>query len=219
VINARTGANFPAWRLYLNMAGKSAKDLEIAALADAQYGIVSRAQLVYAGLTRNEIDHRVAMQRLRLMHRGVYAVGHRRLTVQGRWMAAVLACGKGTVLSHESAAALRELRRVGSGAIHVTVPGVTGRKRRTGIRLHRSTTLTARDVTVHEGIPVTTVARTIIDLARVLPTDALEKVVDRADQRRLVDFADLREATPASLQAVLRAYDRPQPAAHSSERS
>jgi very-short-patch-repair endonuclease len=189
------------------MAGKSAKDLEIAELADAQHGVVSRAQLLHAGLTRNEIDHRIAVKRLRRLWQGVYAVGHKRLRVQGRWMAAVLACGEGAVLSHRDAAALWELQQVGSGAINVTIPGDAGRRRRAGIRLHRSATLAPGDVTMRDGIPVTTTERTIIDLARVLRADALEEVVHGAGERGIVDFAQLRAANPASLQAVLRAYD------------
>jgi hypothetical protein len=106
VINARTGAKFAAWRLYIDMRRQGAMDLEVAALADAQHGVVSRAQLLQAGLSVQAVDRRVRAQRLRPMHRGVYAVGHRRLTAQGRWMAAVLACGKGAVLSHQIAAAL-----------------------------------------------------------------------------------------------------------------
>jgi very-short-patch-repair endonuclease len=188
------------------MAGKSAKDLEIAALADAQYGVVSRAQLLHAGLTRNEIDHRVAAQRLRCVHRGVYAVGHSVLRVEGRWMAAVLACGEGAVLSHQTAAAVWDLRRVGSGAIHVTVPGDPGRKKREGIRLHRSVTLTPTDTTQVRGLPVTTPARTTIDLARTLNEHELEALVDWADDRHLVDFRDLEATRSASLKAVLRAH-------------
>jgi very-short-patch-repair endonuclease/predicted transcriptional regulator of viral defense system len=189
------------------VGAKSARDREVAAIANAQHGVVARAQLVEAGLTRREIGEWVAAGRLHRLHRGVYAVGHKRLRIQGHWMAAVLACGKGAVLSHHSAAALWDLRRVGSGAIHVTVPGDAGRKPRAGIRLHRSTTLTQRDVTTQEGIPVTTVERTIIDLARTTRPEKLEQLVDAADQRRIVDFATLRQANPASLQAVLRAYD------------
>jgi very-short-patch-repair endonuclease len=189
------------------VGAKSARDREVAAIADAQHGVVARAQLVEAGLTRREIGEWVAAGRLHRMHRGVYAVGHKHLRVQGRWLAAVLACGKGAVLSHQTAASLWDLRRVGSGAIHVTVPGDAGRKRQAGIRLHRSTTLTQRDVTTKEGIPVTTIERTIIDLARTMRPDKLEEIVDNAGKRGIVDFADLRQANPASLQAVLRAYD------------
>jgi hypothetical protein len=136
----------------------------------------------------------------------VYAVGHRVLTVQGRWMAAVLAAGDGAVLSHGTAAALWDLRRTGGGAIHVTVPGDPGRKRRPGLKIHRSITLTATDTTVRDGIPVTTPARTVIDLARTTNGRALEHLIDLADQRGLVDFADLHKANSAALQAVLHTY-------------
>jgi hypothetical protein len=118
----------------------------------------------------------------------------------------VLACGEGAVLSHQTAASVWDLRHVGSGAIHVTVPGDPGRRKRPGIRIHRSTTLTAADTTRVRGLPVTTPARTIIDLARTLNEHELEAVVDRADDRHLVDFRELRAARSASLQAVLRAY-------------
>ena len=73
--------------------------------------------------------------------------------------------------------------------------------------MHRSVTLTARDVTRVRGLPVTTVARTIIDLSRTLSRDELEELVYRADDRGLVDFRELRAARSASLQAVLRGYD------------
>jgi very-short-patch-repair endonuclease len=123
-------------------------------------------------------------------------------------MAAVLAGGEGAVLSHATAAAVWELRRVGSGMVHITVPGDPGRKRRRGIKVHRSTTLTARDVTTRDRLPVTTPARTIIDLARTLRGRELEHIVDLADQRGLVDFADLRTANSAALKAVLSNYRR-----------
>jgi hypothetical protein len=125
-------------------------------------------------------------------------------------MAAVLAGGEAAVLSHGTAAAVWELRRVGSGMVHITVPGDPGRKRREGIKVHRSTTLTADDVTTVRGLPVTRPARTIIDLARTLEGRELEHLVDLADQRGLVDFTDLRAANSASLQAVLQNY-RPAP--------
>jgi very-short-patch-repair endonuclease len=191
------------------MAGKSAKDLAIAALAADHHGVVSRSQLLQAGLTRNEIDQRIASERLQRVWQGVYAVGHRVLTTEGRWMAAVLAGGEGAVLSHLTAAAAWGLRRAGSGVIHVTVPGWPGRKRRPGLKIHRSTTLTPADTTALRGIPVTSPARTIVDVARTTGGRELERLLDLADQRGLVDFADLH-AGPASLRAVLRNY-RPAP--------
>jgi very-short-patch-repair endonuclease len=188
------------------MRRESAMDHEIAALAADQRGVVSRAQLSMLGLSAQAIDRRVRAQRFHMVHRGVYAVGHRVLTIEGWWMAAVLAGGRGAVLSHGTAAAVWELRPVGSGVIHITVPGDRGRKRRQGINVHRSTTLTPREVTARKRLPVTTPARTIIDLSRTLRGRALEHVVDLADQRGLVDFTDLRAANSASLKAVLSNY-------------
>jgi very-short-patch-repair endonuclease len=122
-------------------------------------------------------------------------------------MAAVLALGGNAVLSHATAAGAWDLRRRTSGAVHVTVPSTAGRKRRRGIRLHRSTTLTRNDTTTHRGIPITTPARTIVDLARTLTGRPLEHALDLADQRSLIDFADLRQRPiPPSLQAVLSLY-------------
>jgi very-short-patch-repair endonuclease len=184
--------------------------LAIAVLADAQYGVVARAQLRDAGLTDAGVARRVRDGRLRRVHRGVYAVGHRALTVEGRWMAAVLAGGPGAVLSHASAAAAWDLRRTSSRVIDVSVPTRAGRERRAGLRLHRSATLTSRDVAEIRCVPVTSVARTIIDLSDKLKGRALEHVVDLADQRGLIDFADLRTANRASLRAVLQNY-RPAP--------
>jgi very-short-patch-repair endonuclease len=142
---------------------------------------------------------------LHRVHRGVYAVGHRVLTSEGRWLAACLAVGG--VLSHATAAAAWELRPTSSRLVQVTLRSRSGRERRAGIRIHRPAALRADDVTVHRGIPITTPARTIVDLARTLSGRPLEHVIDLADQRGLIDFDDLREANSASLQAVLRAYD------------
>jgi very-short-patch-repair endonuclease len=196
------------------MYGKGATDLPIAALASAQHGVVARSQLLALGLSTDRINHRLMTGRLQSLHRGVYAVGHRVLTVEGQWMAAVLAGGNDAVLSHASAAAVWDLRPVGAGAIHVTVPGDPGRKRRAGIRMHRSATLRADDTTTRREIPITTPARTLIDLATMLKGRPLEQALDRAEQLRLVDFADLAariEARPGrpgspALQAMLARY-------------
>jgi predicted transcriptional regulator of viral defense system len=94
--------------------GKSAPasvDGAIARLAERQHGVVARAQLLEIGLGGAAIDKRAARGRLHRLHRGVYAVGHPVLTARGRWMAAVLACGPGAVLSHLSAAALHGFDR------------------------------------------------------------------------------------------------------------
>ena len=189
-------------------------ELEVARLATAQHGVVARWQLLLLGLSPQSVDRRVRSGRLHPVHRGVLAVGHRALTKEGRWMAAVMAGGRDAVLSHASAAAAWELRRAGGAAIHVTVPRDTGRKRRTGIRIHRSTTLEPTETTTVRAIPVTGPIRTIIDLAAKLQGRPLEHVLDLADQRRLIDFAELRRRLAEhagrpgspSLQAVLSLY-------------
>lgn len=189
------------------MSGKGAIDLVLANLADAQHGVVSRRQLETLGLGRHRIEHRVATGRLQAIHRGVYAFGHRALRAEGRWMAAVMAGGDRAVLSHATAAAAWDLRRSASGLVHITVAGNGGRKRRAGIRLHRSTTLEPHDTTTNRGIPITTPVRTVIDLARTVTGRPLEHALDLADQRRLIDFAEFnRRPIPTSLQAVLSLY-------------
>jgi very-short-patch-repair endonuclease len=193
------------------MEGKGATDRKIAALAGAQHGVASRAQLTNLGLTRNEIDNRTASGRLHVVHRGVYAVGHRVMTREGRWMAATLATGG--VLSHVTAAAAWGFAR--SATIHVTVPGDPGRRRRPGVHIHRSRTLTPADTTVHHGIPITEPHRTLADLAQTLNGRPLEHAVNLAE--RLVDFERLRQAGPPSLQAVLKSYTTPQTRSHLEE--
>jgi very-short-patch-repair endonuclease len=179
-------------------------DTEVADLAGRQHGVVARAQLLSLGVGEHAIDRRLSAGRLHPIHRGVYAVGHRVLTREGRWMAAVLACGNGATLSHATAAAGWDLR-TNEGLIHVTVRG--SRKAPRGVKLHRSAMLTSHEITTVRGIPVTTPARTIIDLARTMGADDLERIVDEADRRRLLDFAGLRATHPASLKAALRRYD------------
>jgi hypothetical protein len=196
------------------MRGQGAIDRRIATLAGGQHGIVSRAQLRGLGLSADAVDRRLGRGRLHLVHRGVYAVGHPVLTIEGRWMAATFAGGTDAVLSHSSAAAAWDLRRVGAGAIHVTVPGTPGRKRRTDLRVHRSATLEQDETTTLRCIPITTPVRTIIDLATMLTGRPLEHVLDHAEQLRLIDFAELERCLAAhptrpgspSLRAMLCRY-------------
>src|SRR6202000_2683010 len=122
------------------------------------------------GYSRTRIQRRIKKQRLHRLHRGVYAVGHPRLRAEGRWMAAVLACGPGAVLSHRDAAALHDLRRIGSGHIDVTAPS---RHSLPGIRCHFVRAPNAEEATVIDGIPVTTLARTYVDIAGGLTRERL----------------------------------------------
>src|SRR3954447_7604269 len=137
-------------------------DAAIAALAERQHGVVGRAQLLAAGVSARAIEHRLATRRLHRVHRGVYAVGHPVLSMRGHWTAGVLAAGPGAVLSHRAAAALWAIRA--GSTIEVIAPT---RRRRPGIVIHCAA-LAADEYTVRDGIAVTTVARTILDLAAVV---------------------------------------------------
>lgn len=170
----------------------------IAELAAAQHGVVGRAQLESLGLRRGAIDHRLAAGTLHRVHRGVYAVGHRILTSEGRWMAAVLACGDGAVASHRTAAAAWEIRPTATAAVDVTVPDRKGRRPRGGIVLHRSATLRPGDTVRRGAIPVTSPARTLLDLAEVVDIAALERAIERAEMLGLFDLHAVRAVLATS---------------------
>jgi predicted transcriptional regulator of viral defense system len=161
-------------------------DRRLAAIAGRQYGVVSRRQLLSAGFDRGGIERRLASGRLHRLHRGVYAVGHTVLSVRGRWLAAVMACGVGAVLSHRSAAALWGIRPTSTPRIDITVPRTSGVRSTAAIEVHRSRRPIA--ATNHERIPVTTPGQTLADLATALPRRALEKAAEQAEALRL-DFA------------------------------
>jgi very-short-patch-repair endonuclease len=152
-------------------------DAELARLAEPQHGLISWLQLLKAGLTPAEIKYRVKVGRLHRIHRGVYAVGHRPPSPHARAMAAVLACGEGAVLSHQSAARLWGIQRKWRGAMHVSGPG---RHRHRGVQFHETRTLTPHDITIHYGIPVTTPARTVLDLADTLDDPGLTRAINEA---------------------------------------
>lgn len=168
------------------------QDHRIAAVAAAQGGTVARRQLLALGLSPSAIDRRVRCGRLHVLYRGVYAVGHRVLGATGRWWAAVLACGEGALLSHWSAAHAYEIRRSAASLVDVTV-GRAGRVRRAGLRLHYRSPLPDDERTTLAGLPITTPARTVLDLAAAgLRGRRLESVLDRAERERLLDFGEVR---------------------------
>jgi hypothetical protein len=159
-------------------------------LASRQYGVVSRSQLLAAGLHPSRIARELRARRLHRVHVGVYAVGHRSLSVEGRWLAAVLACGVCAVLSHRSGAVLWRLRTSDSGIASVTAPVQLTRPR---IETHRGRLATA-DRTVQRGIPVTSVSRTIVDVGHLLDDESLERVVREAQFRGLWNETAIRDA-------------------------
>jgi uncharacterized protein YjiS (DUF1127 family) len=162
----------------------------IASLAGRQRGLVTRRQLREAGVGSEAIRHRLEQKRLHEQHRGVYSVGTGSVDRHGRWLAAVLACGDRAVLSHASAAELWGLLRPVAGPIHVTLPG-TNRGRRADIAVHATRRLCRREWTRRLAIPVTTVERTLVDLA---PDPRLDRALEQAFAMRLLGPSRMAEA-------------------------
>jgi very-short-patch-repair endonuclease len=157
-------------------------------LAERQHGVVARWQLVEAGLGSGLIQQRVRAERLLQLHQGVFAVGHRRLTRYGEWMAAVLACGPNAVLSHASAAGLWAVR--GSrGPIEVL--RTSGNRKPHGVRLHQTRHLPTADITRVANIPVTTIERTAVDMAPRLDRRQMERFLVDADRAGYLSWATL----------------------------
>jgi predicted transcriptional regulator of viral defense system len=160
------------------------REQAMVALADRQHGTVARRQLLAMGLSGRMIDLRIDTGRLHLLHRGVYAVGRGKVSRRGHWMAAVLACGDEALLSHRSAAALWGLMR--SNRLPIEVSAQSGRRRR-GIVVHEGR-LDRNDRAVVDGIPVTSVARTLFDLAEVVDQQTHERAFEEADRLRLLEI-------------------------------
>lgn len=157
------------------------RDLRVAKVAAGQHGVVSIHQLRQAGLGDDAVLTRVRAGRLHRIHRGVYAVGHPGISRQGRWMAAALACGEGAAVSHRSAAELWEFLKPCAGPVDISIQRAGGRRRRQGIRLHRCASLSRGHITLRNGIPVTTPARTISDLRGIAPEWELRRAIRQAD--------------------------------------
>jgi predicted transcriptional regulator of viral defense system len=164
----------------------------LAALVVSQHGVVARRQLLELGFTSSMIERSVQRGQLHPIHRGVYAVGHARLTVRGRWLAAVLACGPDAALSHAAAAALWELRTAPT-TIDITAPG---KRTHAGIRCHVAR---ARPPwTTIDGIRATTLERTLLDQAERLSLQRVRSMLESAQRRDLLDVARVRAAIASS---------------------
>jgi very-short-patch-repair endonuclease len=183
-------------------------DAAIAAIAGAQHGLVARRQLVALGAGRRAVQHRLETGRLLVVRRGVYAAGHRPRTTAARWMAALLAVGEDAALSHRSAAAHWRLTRADGARVDVSLP--RSLRSVTGIALHR-TALQPDELATHDGIRVTSVNRTLLDLATVVDRHRLRRAVEQAEVLQLSDRLPLttllarhhrRPGTPA-LRALL----------------
>jgi very-short-patch-repair endonuclease len=182
-------------------------------LADRQHGVVAHWQLVRLGFGRNSIQHGLSSGRLYQLYRGVYAVGHTSLSWRGRVLAAVLACGVDAVASHQSAGMLEGVRQSARAVVDVTVPG-RSRRSRSGIAVHAVRVLHPDDRTIVDGIPVTSIPRTLLDLAEVLQPRQLRRTIEDAEKLRVLDLRALERLMARSpgrrglkpLRAVLAEY-------------
>jgi len=174
--------------------GSTDRERAIVDLVARQQGVVTHAQLVEIGVGRRTLDRWLTSGRLRIMHRNVYGFGPRPLTKRGKWLAAVLAMGPGAFLSHESAAALWRLAG-DRPKVHVNAPA--GRQvrmgRRSGIKVHRCK-FAADEITVRDGIPVSTVARTLFDLAERSAPHELRSAWDEADRLKVLRVREVARA-------------------------
>jgi Transcriptional regulator, AbiEi antitoxin/Protein of unknown function (DUF559) len=162
--------------------------------------MVTRRQLAAIGISRSALSRRIEAGRLERVHRGVYAVGHRQRTREASWIAAVMACGRGAVLSHLDAAVLWKIYATKGSTIHVTTTDRSAR-RIPGVKVHRARRLDPADVTKKDAIPVTTVARTLVDLTDLLPSDRILRAMREAEYLKLLD-------TDTLIAAVQRANGR-----------
>jgi hypothetical protein len=156
-------------------------------MATTQHGVVSTRQLAGIGYTRSSASKAHGVGRLRRVHRGVYAVGHELLTWEGRCLAAVLACSP-SVASHVTAAWIWGLLRTRPSTVHLTVP--SKRRSRLGFVVH-SADLAEIDMTERDGIPLTSLPRTFLDLASTLPEERLRQALRRAEELGILDLGPI----------------------------
>jgi very-short-patch-repair endonuclease len=192
----------------------------VQALAGRHHGIVKRRQVREAGLSRREIDRRIEAGWLVPQHEGVYAVGHTALTYHSHLIAAVYACGEDALASHRSAGKLWGILR---GTQRIEVTGPRSRVPKNGFTLHRSRLIHDEDRATIDNIPVTSLARTLVDLADVLSEERLADAVNEAELRQIFDLKPVErvlERLPGrkgrhKLNRVLSAYRPVQPVTRS----
>jgi hypothetical protein len=160
------------------------------ALVRAQHGVISRAQLLEIGYSDAAIRHRIETGRLHEIHRGVYAVGRRQLSQDGKWMAAVLAAGGGALLSHQSQGEHLGFRKRAGLPIEVTIPKGACRSR-AGLIVHQSN-IDPAHIIERNGIPGVSVVIAMVQIAPRLSLGALERAINQADGLDLIDPETLR---------------------------
>jgi hypothetical protein len=175
----------PVWPGYRDQSAT----VVAAALAGRHWGVVSRRELIASGVSTSAISRATASGRLHVIHPGVYAVGHAALGIEGRLVAALLYAGPGAALSHLTAAWWWGLLPGETKLIHVSVAG--RRKSPPGVRVHRTREVSA---VKYRGFPVTTAARTLLEISPSLPSHELRKAIAEAEYRRLIDVGTLDAA-------------------------
>lgn len=181
------------WHLGSTMRYQRAT-VAVAKAAEARLGVLTLAELWELGLDKHVIARLVEAGFLHRLYPGVFAVGHRALSTNGRWRAATLACGPGAAISHRTAAHAWGMTSFSPSVIDVTVPGDGGRRARPGLRVRRSKASKEEHVVIRRGVPTTTPVRTLLDVSSVMPSWELESTVERALAQRLLTVAELRRA-------------------------
>jgi hypothetical protein len=179
------------------MRGFDVVEEAVRALAARQHGLVARWQLLCLGLGEDAVDHRLRSGRLVKVERGVYALGHAELRREGNMLAMVLRFGDGAAVSHRSAAALWGIRPWSGAFVEITRRGPGGTVKRRGRLIHRCIDLPDDEITTERGVPTTTIARTLLDLAAVVPAHHLRRAVERSDQAELFDLTEVQRVLDA----------------------
>jgi very-short-patch-repair endonuclease len=185
----------------LSVVGDAPADEVIGAVAERQRGRVARSQLLAAGVQPSAIDRRLRNKRLEWVHCGVYGLPHTSDVPLAAETAALLACGEGAVLSHHSAITLWGLRTGEARPVHVTIPVGRRGPAPDGVKLHRSRILAPRDTRIFQGLPVTSPARALLDVAATLPDRDVERLLYEAILAR-------RLLTPGEIADILRRAGR-----------
>jgi len=190
--NRRHGGRvWGAFALIVGMRRDEGTHHRLAHLAERQHGVVSREQMRKLGYSDSAVDRATRAGRLHRIHRGVYAVGHVRLSPHGHCHAALLACGRRAMLSHDSAAWLWGLQATLASTVDVAIPARGHHKR--GIRVHYLPRLVAEDIATSEGLPTTSASRTLLDRATSATHKAVERDLDRAERLGLLELAAIDE--------------------------
>ena len=175
-----------------NCALRLPRDREIAEIAERQYGLVTRRQLYALGLAPNTIRYRIESGRLHQVHPSVFAIGGGRVVGPARLLGAVFDCGDGALASHRNAGAVWNIVSAPAGPIHITTTK-RGLRKRPGVKLHRVRSFQSDDRTEVDGIPVTSLPRTLLDLAEVLHITRLERAIENAERLRIFDLNAITE--------------------------